>query len=208
MRVNLENIEMTWREWVLSGLLLMLILSLGALLLFLRGEETPPEMQPVATWSFAPSTAAGAYDMARPLAQRWAEDAQMLRARSDWPRGVFTPEHSKWTFQFYSAQREEVAVISVDGNAVTLVKSDSLQGDVQAADASRWHVDSDEVVQKALQEGGQAFIEQHDEAEMVLILNAHQDLMWTAALVDPSAQVVFNIRLDAASGEVTELRRP
>lgn len=209
MRLNLKKMEMTRLDWVLSLLLLLLILTLGALLLFVRGEETSPEAQaPLATWSFAPSTASGAYDMATPLAQRWANDARLLQARSDWPPGTYAPEHSKWTFQFYSAQREEVAVIAVSGNAASLVKSSALRGDVQVADVARWQVDSDEVVQKAMQEGGQDFIAEHDQAEMVLILKAQEELRWTAVLVDAAAQSTFRMELDAASGKVTGLSRP
>lgn len=211
MRMNLKQIkeiEMTRLEWTLSGLLLLLIVTLGAFLLFLPGEETPPQAQaPLATWSFSPDTARGAYDLATPLAQRWADDAQLMQARGDWPREVFTPEHGNWTFHFHSPQRKEVALIAVSGNAASLVKSESLRGDVQAADTSLWQVDSDEVVHRAMQEGGQEFIEQHDEAEMVLILKAQEEFRWTAVLVDAATQTAFRIEVDAASGAVTELSR-
>lgn len=199
---------MTRLEWALGGLLLLLLVTIAALMLFLRGEEAPPAQPPAVARTTGARTARDAYELALLPAQVWAEDAQLLQARSDWPRGSFEPERGTWTFHFYSPQRSEVAVIAVGNDGSSLISRQPLQGDLQPADASRWQVDSDAVVQRALEEGGQEFIEQHDEVEMVLILKAQEEVRWTAVLVDGTAQTAFRMELDAASGTVTGLSRP
>jgi len=169
------------------------------------------EVEP--TPAFEGQTAQVAYAAAQQAANAWQSDAQLLSASATWPQGAGADElldgASSWGFTFYAPAAGRVAVISVVDNEASVVSEGPHQPETPPLDASGWNVDSREIVETALSEGGRAFIDAEGVTVLTMALsadNAGQDgrIEWLASLIAPQSGRTLILRIDATSGEVLE----
>lgn len=97
-----------------------------------------------------------------------------------------------------------MALIVPDGNSASVVSESETEQSFDAAGLRRWQVDSPEVVEQLLGNGGRTFIEQYGEASLIVALNASDHLEWTATLTATEANKLFRLQLDPATGEIVE----
>lgn len=150
------------------------------------------------------TTALSAYDLAAPVADQWASDALLLRARGDWPEGSFSPQLATWVFVFYSAGRGETVQIDVHSREVQLVDSGPTAAQLAPQPATEWQIDSDAIVESFLAAaGGDLFLEERANVSMVLSLSLDGTATWTATLVDWDTGELLRRDFDASNGYLT-----
>lgn len=161
-----------------------------------------PAVQGAPVAGSAPTgTARAAFALAEPLAQSWAGDALLLRARGDWPQGSYSPELENWVFVFYSAGQQATAQINVAGGEAQLVTTGAAANSLTPLAAEQWQVDSDAIVTRFVEgAGGELFIDERQDVTMVLTLAMREKAIWTATLIDWETGDVFGRDFDAQSG--------
>ena len=194
-------------EWLLSGLLGLLLIVVAVMAILFWGMRLGQGSAPLSGGSPLPAvegvahTAQSAYDVARAAAAEWADDAQLLSANSTWPAGTpFTPGAAGWGFQFYSAAQQSTALFAVSEEQVRLVRSGGSERAPEPLNVGGWLVDSPEVVQTVMANGGQEFIDNHGQASLTLTLNLVEEFQWRARLVDLETNEVVTIIVNPASG--------
>lgn len=150
------------------------------------------------------NSALAAYLYAEPVAQNWAPDARLLRARGDWPEGSFAAELENWSFVFYSETRGAIAQINVRDGEAKLVSSGTASEAAAPAPVADWQVDSDAIVAAFLGgAGGELFLEERGSVSMVLSLNLAETATWTATLIDWETGELLRRDFDAGNGYLT-----
>lgn len=214
-------------EWIL-GILLVVLLGVVVVLSLLfwfrpRSAGAPVDNSATAvaaraaevepTPAFSGRTAQVAYAAAQSVAGNWQNDAQLLNASATWPQGAAAQElqsgASSWGFTFYSPGSGQVAAVAVVEDEASLVSEAPHAQETPPLDASGWRVDSHEVVQTVLDEGGAAFIDREGVTVLTMGLtadNAAGDgrIRWIATLFAPQSGRALTIQVDATSGEILE----
>lgn len=202
---------MTRLEWILGGVLTLLVLAIAALLLLSwLGPRSAPALSPASaamiqpTSTFKGQTAHSAFDAAQPVAIDWAADARMINAMATWPEGSDIEQGAAtWTFTFYSAGQPGTALISVIDNDATLVSSSGqAEPSLAAVNRAEWQLDSRDAIQRLLAAGGQSFLEQQGQATLILNLSVKEQVEWEGVLFVNATGESFSRRLDAKNGEV------
>ncbi|HSM58634.1 MAG TPA: hypothetical protein VK879_20945 [Candidatus Sulfomarinibacteraceae bacterium] len=210
-------------EWVLSGLLALLIVIMVVMMLLFwnlnRQQMALPEApaanpaqemgETAAEAAPAARTAQEAFALALPIAQQWAEDAQMVSASATWPEGAaLTPENAGWSFMFYSPGRSETGLVSVSGNAARLLRNSATNRSLQPLDLDRWQTDSPAVVETLMAHGGEEFLQTHNQPTLSLTFSALDALQWQAQLIDRERRTMLTVEIDPGSGAVTAIITP
>lgn len=197
-------------EWILTGLLAVLVIAVLALFLLFWSEQQQIEninrqVAAAATVAEERGTAKSAYEVVAPAAHNWAEDAVLLNTRGNWPAGTsFAPEQGSWSFLFYSPQQRAVALIATEGDRAEVVSENQTTERFNPESTAGWQTDSPAVVEQLLANGGQAFIEQHGEVSLIVSLNAMKGLVWTATLNATNADKLFRLQIDPTNGQIIE----
>ncbi|HEX6386026.1 MAG TPA: hypothetical protein VF177_15255 [Anaerolineae bacterium] len=172
-----------------------------------RADEVAP------TPAFEGRTAHVAFAAAQRVAREWQEDAQLLNGSATWPQGANSQEllggASSWSFTFYSVSAGRVAAISVVEDEASLVSEAPHEQETPPLEVGGWNLDSHEVVEIVLNEGGTAFINDEEITVLTMALsadNADQDgrMKWLASLFAPQNGRSLTVRIDATSGEILE----
>ena len=197
-------------DWILTGLLAIIVVAVLAFFLLFWSEQRQVESfnkQAALQVTVEPlqGTAQSAYAVAAPAARTWAADAVLLHTRGNWPVGTtFTAEQGSWSFLFYSAQRQAVALITTEGTGAEVVSENETAQRFNPDSIAGWQVDSPSVVEQLLDGGGQAFIDQYGDVSLIVSLKAMEGLVWTATLNATDADKLFRLQIDPASGQIIE----
>lgn len=190
-----------------SGLLLA-VLVMSGMALVVRGWLAPAGHPPALAAPTTVQTAKTAYDLARPVAQNWSPDAQLVTAQANWPAGsTFSADEANWGFVFYAPGRNETALVSVvSGRAQLLRVRPANTPPTTTADPAGWQTDSQTIITRILSEGGQQFIQQQQSqvALSLTLLANEQYPIWQAQLTNPKTQAIWVVRLSAINGELLE----
>lgn len=202
-------------EWILSGLVALLFFAVVATALIVWNAQNPPSSSLAASSDVDPSsvevnhTAMSAYEQALAVAQEWAQDAQLLNARATLTSETgFQPESAEWGFIFYSASRHESSLIAVTGAAAQLVRSSGSTRAPAAVDVSNWQIDSPAVLEAVLENGGQEFIDNHQQVSLMLGLEATERLRWQARLFDMETNDIHIVEIDPTYGTADIITQP
>src|SRR5688500_7618279 len=100
-------------EWILGGILAVLVLALAIILAFFwlrpEGNVNNPITSAV--------TARESYTLAETAARQWAADALLVNARATWPpESTLRPDEVSWDFIFYSPAQSATALVAVRDN--------------------------------------------------------------------------------------------
>ncbi|MCI0397755.1 MAG: hypothetical protein L0332_28515 [Chloroflexi bacterium] len=194
---------MSRTEWILGGVLALLVLVVAAAVLifwFFRDQPADAVNNPMNP------TAMGAYELAEPLARQWAGDAQFVSARATWQSASgFDPEVASWSFTFYSPAAMATALISVTGDQATLIRSQPASRVLEPGAPEEWVVDSPAAVETLLANGGQSFVDEQGSATLVLALNLNDQPVWTGTFINEQSRRTLQLRLDARNGELLEV---
>ena len=196
---------MTRIEWILAGLLGILVVVVGALLVVFWRQQQNTVFEDSATEhsiSAASSTAKSAYAQAEPAARKWASDARLVSASGAWQPNSFAPDGGTWGFLFYSEREAATLLISVRDQEAVLIGPAPSDLREAPADLTHWTADSPAVVDSVLNDGGQSFIDSHGEVELALTLDASQELLWRATLLAPETGERVEMVVSPATGQV------
>lgn len=208
---------MSRTEWILGGLLVVLLVIVAglALLLWLQPDLSDPPsvtIQPIAyTPAYDGQTALVASVVAQQVAQGWQPDAKLYRATATWPGVTVATAQTgatTWDFTYYSPGQTAVSAISVIENQATLLQNSASDNPLAPLDVAGWKINSPEAVVSLLREGGQSFIEQEGLVTLIMTLttdNGNGRIEWFLSLFGDQTGNSFTIRLDATSGEVLEI---
>ena len=203
-------------EWILGGLLvvLLLIVAILAILLWIR-PDTPPatsrtgfESTPV----YRGQTAQTALVMAQQAATTWQADAQLIKTTATWPQGLTKEDISSgraaWSFTFYSPSSQTIAVLSIVDNQATLVSDNKVNRALDPRADIDWRIDSPEAIHRMLSEGGDTFLQGERITTLIMTLttdNTSGRIEWFISLFAQQTGRSFTMTLDATSGEVIQV---
>lgn len=208
---------MTRIEWFLSGLLVVLLLIVAgiAVLFWLQPDSQARSNEAVAiapTSTFFGQTAQVVHAIGQNMAQAWQPDAQLQKASATWPQGTDHAELRKgeatWSLTFYSPATQSIAVISVREGVATQTATNTVAQPLTLQDISGWKLNSDEAIQRLLDQGGTLFMNQNGVSTLTVALTTSGEggrIEWLLSLFAPQSSESFTMRLDASSGEVLEL---
>jgi hypothetical protein len=217
-------------EWVLGIMLALLLVIVAALALmfWFRSNEPGVAAVPANTATevafyadkVEPTPAAEgqsailAFVAAQGTAVSWQPDAQLLNATATWPQGATEEDlrqgEAAWGFTFYSPAAASMALISVSDNEASLIMHSAMDEPTQMFDASSWNLDSTDAVERLLQEGGSAFIDEEGVTALTMTLTADAGngrILWHIQLAATQSLRTLTLSLDATSGELLEINQ-
>jgi len=192
-------------EWVLSGILAVLLVVVLALLLRFWLERNPGPAEETAGQEqvVQARTALSSYQVALPVAQQWAADAKLLNARAAWPEGdAFDPEAAAWNFVFYSPGQSATALISVSQNQAQLISNRGIEQRLNVYATTGWQVDSPQLLSIVMENGGRDFLERHRQGKLTLTLDTNDRFVWRARLINTEVPASLTVQVDPEDGEI------
>jgi hypothetical protein len=213
-------------EWSLGIILviLLIVVAVFSVLLWFRPDNAPQAGQPSSativaaranqiapTPLFAGQTARVAFAAAQGEATVWQNDATLLNASATWPQGASPQDlltgETAWSFTFYSPQTDSSALISVIENEATLLSTGSYNPTTPVLSAGGWHLDSRDIIEQFLDQGGEEFILNNGVTTLTMMLSTSNDtgrIEWFISLFGDQTLRSLTMRIDATSGEVLE----
>ncbi len=207
-------------EWILGILLaVLLLLAVGiALMLWFRptmdtmdGPEIGFDpMQPAPTSIYEGQTAHNAYGLVEETAVSNQPDAVLLSVSGDWPHGSGLAQledgKTTWIFGFYAPSTGKTAVYSVaDNNVIHISDGTYTPASAPLTHIGNWVLDSDEVMQRFLDGGARAFLQREGVTTTTIHFttdNPDNELVWDMMMFSVSSNNLFQMRINAATGEV------
>lgn len=213
-------------EWIL-GIVLVLLLGIVAVLSLMfwfrqdRNANSTNNASALAqaareiapTSVFAGDTSMVAYAQAQQTAVAWQADAQLLNATGNWPQGATVEQiktgQATWGFSFYSESAQQLAIISVVDETVSIISQTEHTPTTAILEATGWNIDSREAIDILLKAGGSDFIKNETAPTLMMMMttdNAKGDgrILWQVNLVSVANGRAFKMQIDAASGEILE----
>jgi hypothetical protein len=217
-------------EWVLGIMLalLLVVVAVLALMFWFRSDKPGAAAVPanaateVAFYAdkveptpvFTGQTAQMAFVAAQRTAVSWQPDAVLLNATATWPQGASEADlrqgETTWGFTFYSPSAASMALFSVIDNEASLVMQSAMPQPDQLLDTSGWNLDSSDAIDRMLQEGGAAFINEEGVTALTMTLMMGGDngrILWLIQLSATQSLRTLTMSLDATSGEVLEVNQ-
>lgn len=202
MRIRLILIIMGVLVIVVYGALAVLVVAVGG---SDSGETVPPGEES------APNTAETAreyYPAAVIDAQSWQTDAQLVNATASWSdvQGEEDlQEAAAWGYTFLSPQTRLVRVVSVTPDGAEQVQTMDATATTRGVDASLWQVDSEQVLNLFLDNGGRDFVAQYPGATVTLRIGLDESgetLVWYTMGIYSPERATLVVTVDATTGEL------
>jgi hypothetical protein len=192
-------------DWLLAGLLALLIVAAVSILLLLRDRNEPVEtIQEV----FHEPTAMNAYTSAEPVARKWAADAALYSITTALQSPLLqNNDFVNWDFTFYSPELHEAALLSINDSQVTLISTRSAQDIMQTGNLADWRVDSPAAIGQMMAVGGEEFLQQQGQATLVLALRSSPAFKWKGTLVNTGTHATLGLEISAENGELERIQR-
>ena len=188
------------------GLVAINLFIYGAMWLLDRGTDTDPVNKPPAVVVGEPLELHGSYEKALALASSWQSDAQLVGATTAWQMAAgdqLSLRRPSWSFSFYSPAARQVKLVTVDQQGA--------QGGRQQPSATApqgvnpdWRMGSEDLLLTFLSYGGQAFIDEHPNANIHFQLKTDgaERSIWYITCLDPVARQSLLVGVDAHSRQV------
>jgi hypothetical protein len=211
---------MTKVEWILGGVLVILLVIVAGLAVSLwiqpgaqTGQVKSVDASVAPTPVYAGQPAMAAAVAATHKAETWQSDAVLYKASATWMQGVdagsLNSGASAWDFTYYSPGSQALASMSVADNVTGAVAPGAENVDLSPLNVvGGWKVDSPEAVRILMEQGGRDFLAREGITAMVMTLtteNGNGRLEWLVSLFAPQTENSFSVRLDATSGDILEI---
>lgn len=201
-------------EWILGGLLVLLLVIVAGLAFTLWFRPASPDLalQPAQGALTGGQTALSALAAANNQAQVWQPDAQLLKATTTWTAQdgrAYTSGAASWAFTYYSPADTAVAQITVVENTPSPPLVSEADVPLTPMDISGgWKIDSPTAVGQLLDNGGADFLSRRQDTSITMTLDTisgNGRMEWLVSLFDEQSDDFIAVRLDATSGEVLEV---
>jgi hypothetical protein len=194
-------------EWILGGILTVLLIVVAVLAVLFwqpeRSVEAPPTAGNRQSEEEGPDSARAAYARALVVAREWAEDAQLVDGSATWPPGTqFAPIGASWNFVFYSARSHQLALVTVVNGQAQLFRSRAAETAYQPLGVADWLLDSPEVIRALMANGGHDFLQQHGSATLTLKIEVDQTAIWQSGLTARESGNRLTLWFDAGTGQL------
>lgn len=194
-------------RWLARALLLGMLLLLVSLGIFLWAPATHSTIAKGAE-PISRMTAKNSYVIARPVAQQWAADAQLIGLSATWDAGRnFQEGEGDWSLTFYSPSKSATALISVIDGRATLINARGVTESLQSRRFDLWQIDSPAVVEQLRANGGNEFLRSQPDASLTLSLKLLGDAAWKARLIHQESRRQFSVQLDVDNGAIIDLEQ-
>jgi len=217
-------------EWILGIVLVLLLVVVAVFSLVFwfgpdRADNSPPANSATVialraddiapTSVFEGDTAKVAYAKAQQTAVSWQADAKLLNATATWPQGANVNQlrdgDATWSFTFFSPAASRISNISVVEDNVNVVSQNEHSPKNMILEATGWNIDSNEVVDLFLKEGGRQFLSEEGVTTLAMILHADDldadgRMKWELNMINLQNGRGLKMQIDATSGEILENR--
>jgi hypothetical protein len=200
---------MTRTQWmVVGGLMIFILVVFGILLFKLRVPESSSTVSPPPAFLLEEQAQARtAFPVAQQEAQRWQQDAQLAAVGivldDLGPGGVL--KRDRWTFQFYSPSKQQMAVIRVSDGEAQQLRTGLLPNRLPVLSLDQWQVDSGQALQTWWTQGGGSFVQGHPHVSISLKLRPEPGgtrPVWTVA--GSASDRHWTVQLDSGDGKVVQ----
>jgi hypothetical protein len=195
---------------IILGVLVVVIYGTLALLVVamsgpVSGETTPPGEES------APKlleTAREHYPAAITEAESWQTDAQLVSATASWSNVESEEDLQEavaWGYTFMSPQTRQVRVVSVTPDGAEHVQTSDATAMTRGVDASLWQVDSEQVLNLFLDNGGRDFLARYPATTVTLRVGLDESgerLVWYAMAIYSPERATLMVTVDATTGEL------
>ncbi len=189
-------------EWILGGLLGIIVVTILLALIFFWLNSQPEEEFDIN--NIENVTAVEAYNLAQPIAQNWSSDAALLSARASWqPEINFSDGRASWVIIFYSSTKSETAMISVADTKAQMVRTTPQSDQIQLGNVANWQLDSPAAIEQLLNLGADEFMTFHAKVNLILVLDAQETLTWRSTFLDTDTKESYILNITADTGEFT-----
>jgi hypothetical protein len=189
---------------ILAVLLIAVYGTLAVLVLAVGGtDSTDQEAEPHTL-----ETARDTYPAAVAEAQSWQDEAQLVSATASWSNvqtEADLQQTAAWGFTFLSPQTRQVRVVSVTPDGAEHVQTADATAKTRGVEVSAWRVDSKEVLNLFLDNGGRDFLAQYPGATITLRVGLEEGserLVWYAMGIYSPERATIVVAVDATSGEL------
>jgi hypothetical protein len=189
---------------ILAVLLVAVYGTLAVLVLAMGGTDSADQGAQPRTLETARDT----YPAAVAEAQNWQDEAQLVSATASWSN-VQTLEDlqqtAAWGFTFLSPQTRQVRVVSVTPDGAEHVQTADATAKTRGVEVSAWRVDSEQVLNLFLDNGGRDFLAQYPGATITLRVGLEEDserLVWYAMGIYSPERATIVVVVDATTGEL------
>lgn len=199
---------MSRTQWaVVGGLMLFILIVFGILLFQLRVPETPSTSPPPSFLLEEAAQARTVFPIAQQEALRWQQDAQLASAGIVWndlgPGGIL--KRDRWTFQFFSPSRRQMAIIRVRDDKAQRLRTTLLPNRLSVLPLDQWQVNSTQALQTWWEHGGGTFVQKHSYVSISLKLRLEPGgtrPLWV--VVGSSSGSHWIVQLDSSNGAILQ----
>jgi hypothetical protein len=189
---------------ILGVLVIAVYGTLAVLIMAVSGTDSATQAPPP-----GPAlTARDTYPAAVTEAQTWQPESQLVSASASWANVQGEEdlrEVAAWGFTFLSPQIRKIRVVSVTPDGAQHVQTADAGPKTRGVEVSAWQVDSTEVVDVFLNNGGDGFLAQHPGSTVSLRVGLEEDsdrLVWYAMGIHSAERATLVITVDATTGEL------
>ena len=179
----------------------MLLAVLTAIVLMVqRGNGASPRssQRPYPT---LPQRAEDAYGMIRAWGEGWGGVAEVVSMSLSMRKGA--EQSAAWSFLVYSRQKKRVAVVAVAGSELMILRERHTAYPQTGIDPDLWVLDSEVVLDRWWQHGGNAAWTTPTARSLHLRLGMDEGtLFWRLSVLDVEGEMIGFWRIRADSGEV------
>lgn len=153
-----------------------------------------------ASYPVPPMTAKRAYEMLQGWAEGWAEDAQLVTASLSLVKEE--KRDAPWTFLVYSGRKKRVAVITVAGSELTVLREQQAVYPQVGIDPEQWVLDSSAILERWWHQGGSEAWARSDARSLHVRLDTEvETVVWRVSVLDPYGEPIGFWHLRADTGE-------
>jgi hypothetical protein len=154
-------------------------------------------------------TAQEALPSAQEAARAWQEDAQLMSANASWrglPPDELLDEEVSWAFVYFSPGARSLRVFQVTPDGAEEAETMDANPHTRVVDTGSWLVDSPDVLNAFLNQGGRDFLHENPEATITLRLGSTEDgdsPVWLAVGISSEDKETIVVQIDPVNGEPT-----
>jgi hypothetical protein len=132
----------------------------------------------------------------------WAEEVVLVTASSSM---IKDSDRDPWTFLVYAPRRGRIAVVTIMGSEVLVLRERSIVYAQPSIDDQAWQIDSDEALERWWQQTGYRVWERPDahSLHIRLGLNKENVVAWRISVLDAEGQILDLWEMRADTGDTT-----
>jgi hypothetical protein len=178
------------------------------------GPTSTPGPQPTHTVTHVALTGLSQYPLAEAEARRWAGDARLVAASTNWP-GVLGVDQiglpGSWSYRFYSPGKERLYIVRVepDGQVEAVEHRVKITVPPDLLETGTWAIDSPTALATWLDYGGAELVRRNPGLEVLIQLRSlanHPQPVWMVVGTDKRTQDIHVVVIDAVEGAVLSTR--